>query len=205
MKLNLLILFSCFFQLRAQSFIPNCTPPTCSPTNASPCAAVYVDASMPIANLYWVYNGAGMDCAWPGISDGPVILRLTWIEPNKTGSGQRVMRVRVNDGLPFLVDVFQATGAVKRLLEVPVLVDVHGQSGVRLSIRAQAGNVMLSDVKITSLSAVDSSTIQWAVLSFLECGIPTTATSDCSNIYYLKIQQLGGALRSFLAIPEPIQ
>jgi len=181
-----------------QSLSQFCLPVICNPAVQSPCAAIYTDPAMPITTMLWTYLGGPMDCAFPA-PNGLHHITLRFVEPNKTAAGQRVMTLRVNNGLPVTLDVFAAAGGAKRLLELTIPVVVV-DSLVRVALRARAGNVMLSDAVIELVAAQTTA----EVVDWLRCGKPVDLDSTCANLDRVWLREPGsGAVREYFAVPVP--
>lgn len=166
----------------------------CNPVVTRPCAVVYTDQTLPIISM--VYSALGDPLVYPKLSvpNGAAMVVLSFVEPNKTAAGQRVFTVRVNDTPPITVDVFKMTGGAKKRLDIPLLIDVEG-GGIRLELRASAGNAMISQIKVVSLISI--------LTSWMTCVGDTGPASNCDGLNYVRLMPPGGTPVVLLGASPP--
>jgi len=186
--------------LGAQALFPGieqglAQPIGCNPAVVNPCVVRYTDNTSEVPTLIYGANAGPMD--WPSISvpNGAAMLVLTFVEPNKTGAGQRVFTVKVDKAPLITVDVFKLAGGAKKRLEIPILIDVSAGS-INLSLRSVTGNALISQIKIVSLAS--------ALVTWLACAGPTGPNSSCDGLHYVQVIDPNGQRVVLLAAaPEP--
>lgn len=194
------LIFICALGLRAQSLSidANVSPQDCAlspigaPTVALPCSVNYFDSSLPITNLRYGYVGATLTYTLT-VPSGPVFLTLSFVEPNKTGPGQRLFDVRVNNGPPMRLDLFAMAGLKKQLdLTLPVQV-LNGR--ITIVLKPIVGNALVSGIFVQTLDTFQTTVSQWLTCS---------KSLMCSGIDYLEITKGDGTMVNMLTVPAPI-
>ncbi len=141
------ILIIIIVSLKGQPFPPlinqNYSPPDCV-INPTPCSILFTDTSLYFTTLR--YSSTGLTYNFI-VSSSLVIVTLYFEEPNKTGQGQRVFTVRINDELPDTIDVFRMSGGQKKVLSLSKILPIqNGQ--LKIVLRPLVGNVIISKIEL---------------------------------------------------------
>lgn len=159
------------------------------PTVNQPCTVAYSDVTMPYPTLRYGYGGVSFSYHL-NFPVGPAFLTLSFSEPTKINSSQRLFTYKVNNLAPVQIDVFKLSGGLKKKLDVtiPILVDVDG---VNILFTAQIGNAIINKIQLTQL-LVD---VKSPILSWLTC-----PSGSCQGIQYLKLSSSTGN-KELIAVP----
>lgn len=147
-------LFLLSVSLFGQSTDQNFSPPDCAlnssgaPTVALPCSAPYADSTMPLPTLRYGYAAAPLTYTLT-FPTGPALVTLSFVEPNKTGIGQRIFTYKVNNQAPISLDIFKLSGGQKKQLDVTVMTVSSGT--ITIVLTPQVGNAVISAIRIDQI------------------------------------------------------
>ena len=99
------------------------------------------------------------------LANGVYAITVTMVEPNKTGSAQRVFTVTANGQESAPLDLFKLTGADNVPYNLPMLTLV-GAGMLHLRFQATAGNAVVSEISITPSTLFNT---------LIEIGLPLNA------------------------------
>lgn len=192
-RISLCLFYAC--SLSAQNTDSNYSPPDCAfgpnglPTIALPCSSGYTDPTLPITTLRYGYSATPLDYNLT-VPAGPILLTLSFVEPNKTGIGQRVFTVKVGNLAPLTLDLFKLSGGAKQQLDVPIILETQGV--VHISLKSVTGNPLISGIKVTSLAPPAVSLANW---------FTCISTPNCQGLQYVVLNSNGVAMNLLAFTP----